>query len=202
MKPDLTPAEPGNLRALKHGATSERVVAAAAAILTENVVIEAPWLQSPIYQPAIARYARAEAVATLIADYVLRVGEEDPERIGARLIEASNSSLNTANRTAESLGLTPVSRARLALLVTSSESNAEGLARLAATGRASLARRNDLRVVEDDAEAIGRRKVELAERSDRSGLGQKPDQQSDRQPRNNDDQQPRNNDQNEPQRDV
>jgi hypothetical protein len=55
MKPDLTRAEPGNLRELKHGATSERVVAAAAAILTENVVIEAPWLQSPIYQPAIAR---------------------------------------------------------------------------------------------------------------------------------------------------
>jgi hypothetical protein len=139
-------ARPVRSRAGPRGKAGAASVAAAAAILTENVVIEAPRLQSPIYQPAITRYARAKAVATLIADYLLRVGEKHPERIGARLIEASNSSLNTANRMVESLGQTPVSRARLALLVTSSESNAEGLARLAATGRASLGRRNDLRV--------------------------------------------------------
>ena len=134
-------ATPGNLIALKYGAHSPRAIAARAEILADAVVAEAPWLVAPIFQPAVERYARAEAIAQLHGEHILTLLETEPEKVGARLLEASSGATNTANRMAESLGLTPLSRAKVAALVTSTEATSEGLTQLAERGKAIRARR-------------------------------------------------------------
>jgi hypothetical protein len=129
------PFEKGNTAGLIHGHRSPRSIAARAEVLTDAVIAEAPWLTAPIFQPALARYARAEAIAQLHGEYILDLLETEPEKVGARLLEASNSSTRTANVMAESLGLTPLSRAKLANLVTSTEATSEGMTQLVERGR-------------------------------------------------------------------
>jgi hypothetical protein len=135
------PFEDGNTAALVHGAQSPRVVDAVAVVLAEAVVAEAPWLKAEIFQPAIWRYARAEARARLLSNFILEVAEEHSEKIGARLWESANGADNTANRMAESLGLTPLSRAHLAGIVTGTEATSAGITELAERGKAIRARR-------------------------------------------------------------
>ena len=135
------PFEDENTAALVHGARSPRVVDAVATVLAESVVAEAPWLEAEIFQPAIWRYARAEARARLLSNYILQVAEEHPEKVGSRLWESANGADNTASKMAEALGLTPLSRARLAAIVTSTEATTAGIADLAERGKAIRARR-------------------------------------------------------------
>jgi hypothetical protein len=134
--------EDANTASLVHGAQSPRVLDAAATVLAEAVVTEAPWLEAEIFQPAIWRYARAEARARLLSNYILQVADEHPEKIGARLWESANGADNTASKMAEALGLTPLSRARLAAIVTSTEATTQGLDVLAERGRAIRQRRD------------------------------------------------------------
>jgi hypothetical protein len=129
-------AEPGNVIALKHGAESPRVTDAVAEIIADAVLAEAQRLEAEIFQGAIWRYARAEARARLLSNYILSVAEEHPEKVGSRLWESANGADNAASKTAEALGLTPLSRAKLAALVTSTEATSEGLAQPADKGRA------------------------------------------------------------------
>ena len=144
------PFRSGNTKALVHGARSPRAIAARAEILTDAVVAEAPWLVAPIFQPAVERYARAEAIAQLTGEHILTLLEETPEKVGARLLEASSGATNTANRMAESLGLTPLSRAKLAALVTSTEATSEGMAQLIDRGRLIREKRDAMKAAEEE----------------------------------------------------
>jgi hypothetical protein len=101
-------AEPGNFIALKHGAESPRVKDAVAEIIAEAVLKEAPWLEAEIFEAAIWRYARAEARARLLSNYILATAEEHLEKVGSRLWESASSSDRTASQMAETLGLTPI----------------------------------------------------------------------------------------------
>lgn len=135
-------AEPGNLIALKHGAESPRVIDSVAEVLADAVVEEAPWLKAQIFEAAIWRYARAEARARLLSNYILSVADEHPEKVGSRLWESASGADRTASKMAEALGLTPLSRAQLASLVSSTERGNQGVAQLGETGKAIRERRS------------------------------------------------------------
>jgi hypothetical protein len=136
------PAKPGNLLALKHGADSPRVIEVAARIIRRDVLEQCPWIAEPIFEDALFRYARSEARARLLSDHIFKVCEEQgAEKIPIRLWEGASAADNCAAKAAADLGLTPLSRAKLALLTTSNERAAQGLEELSATGAAIRAKR-------------------------------------------------------------
>lgn len=140
-------AEIGNTLALKHGGQSPRVVEAVARIVADDVVEQAPWITEPIFGDALARYCRAEARARLLSDHIFKVADEQGAgKVPQRLWESAVASDNAASKAGAELGITPLARARLAMLTTSSD-----------VGQASL---DDLR--RRGAEVIERRNAELA----------------------------------------
>lgn len=129
------PFLPEHVKSIIHGAKSERVVAAVAKVVKSEVVQDAPWLLEPIFGDSLERYCRAEARARLLADHMFRVADEDgAERIPVRLWESAVACDNAASRCAADLGLTPLSRAKLAALTTSTEVSAASLEKLAQSG--------------------------------------------------------------------
>jgi hypothetical protein len=137
------PFLPDHLKSIVHGADSPRVIEAVAKIVRSEVVEQAPWLLEPIFGDALERYARSEARARLLADHIFRVADkEGAQKIPVRLWESAVACDNAASRAATDLGLTPLSRAKLALLTTSNERAAQGLEELSATGAAIRAKRN------------------------------------------------------------
>lgn len=136
------PFVPGHVKSMVHGARSERVVEAVAKIVTSDVVAAAPWLIEPVFGDALERYARAEARSRLLTDHILRTAEEQgAEKIPVRLWESASAADNTAAKAAADLGLTPLARARLAALTTSTEVAAQSLDTLADRGAAVRRRR-------------------------------------------------------------
>lgn len=136
------PFLPDHLKSLVHGARSPRIVEAVARIVKSEVVDEAPWLLSPIFGDSLERYCRAEARARLLTDHIFRVSDESgPAKVPMLLWDAASRSDSVANRAAESLGLTALSRARLAQLTTTTEVAARGLDDLAGVGKQIRARR-------------------------------------------------------------
>lgn len=132
-------ATPGNELALKHGANSERHVAPLAAQIAASLLDhpETPaYLREPSYAPVVRAWSRAEAVVTLLWDWL---DEHDLDAALADLTETDesdkhtkgSSSKHTLSRHVESvltqlhrhevramnlrsrLGLDPLSRARL-----------------------------------------------------------------------------------------
>jgi hypothetical protein len=146
------PTEPGNLLALKHGADSPRIVAALARIVREEVISQAPWIIEPIFEEAVERYCRASATARLLSDHIFEVCEKQgAEMVPIRLWEGLVASQNLASRCGADLGLTPLSRAKLAALTTSTEVAAQSLNQLGETGKAIRAKRTAaLEAVEAD----------------------------------------------------
>jgi len=137
-----TPAEPGNLLALKHGADSPRIVAALARVVRDEVIAQAPWIVEAIFQDSLERYCRVQATARWSSDHVFKVCEEQgAEKIPVRLWESLVACQNAASRCAADLGLTPLSRAKLAALTTSTEVRAVQLEQLGETGKAIRAKR-------------------------------------------------------------
>lgn len=129
------PFLPDHLKSLVHGARSPRIVEAVARVIQSEVVAEAPWLVSPIFGDALERYCRSEAKARILDEHILKVcDEQGAAKVSVRLWESSVQCSNAANRAAEALGLTPLSRARLAQLTTSVELSARNLEDLGATG--------------------------------------------------------------------
>jgi hypothetical protein len=136
------PFLPDHVKSIVHGADSPRVIEAVAKIVRSEVVEQAPWLLEPIFGDALERYARSEARARLLADHIFRVADEEgAQKIPVRLWESAVACDNAASRAATDLGLTPLSRAKLALLTTSNERAAQGLEELSATGAAIRAKR-------------------------------------------------------------
>jgi hypothetical protein len=128
-------AAPGNELAVQHGAFSERRLAPRAAQIAEELLTrpDTPaWLKEPSYAPAVSAWARAEAVVSLLWDYL---AERDLEaaltdttelderhakgrtistarRVEAVLTQLHRHETRAANLRRE-LGLSPLSRARL-----------------------------------------------------------------------------------------
>jgi hypothetical protein len=136
------PFLPDHVKSMIHGGNSPRVIEAVARIVRSAVVEQAPWLLEPIFGDSLERYCRAEARARLLADHIFRVSDEQgPEKIPVRLWESAVACDNAASRCAADLGLTPLSRAKLAALTTSTEVSATQLAQLGETGKAIRAKR-------------------------------------------------------------
>jgi hypothetical protein len=145
------PAEPGNFLALRHGADSPRIVAALARVVRDEVIAQAPWIIEAIFQDSLERYCRVQATARLLSDHVFKVCEEQgAEKIPVRLWESLVACQNAASRCAADLGLTPLSRAKLAALTTSTEVAAQGLQELSQTGAAIRAKRTAALALEAD----------------------------------------------------
>lgn len=116
------PYEPGNTVAQVHGAYSPRKVDPLAAELLEAVLADpaTAYLQASRWRPALLAWAKAEAQAQLLSEYLARRGEESGDGVGdladPRVLSAY-ALLHRAESRAESgrsqLGLTPLSAARL-----------------------------------------------------------------------------------------
>ena len=140
------PFEKGNTKALVHGAHSERVIAAQAEVVRQEIIDtagdEAPWIMAPVNDNALLRYCRAEARARVLSEHVLKVSaEEGAGKVPQRLWESAVASDRAASQMAEELGITPLARAKLAQTISSAERNQEGLVDLQERGKAIRERR-------------------------------------------------------------
>ncbi|MBK7610840.1 MAG: hypothetical protein IPJ15_05960 [Actinomycetales bacterium] len=116
------PFEPGNTVALQHGAFSPRFVDPLAADLV-GMVLEDPqvgYLTAPAYRPALWAWARAEAQAQLLVEYLARAGQESGDGVGDLDLDRVRTAYlllhraeSRADRSRARLGLDPLSRARL-----------------------------------------------------------------------------------------
>lgn len=115
------PFQPGNTIQLRHGAFSPRKVEPLAGEIAERTLADAAqdgsrtaYLAEPSYRPALWAWARTEARIQLVSEWLQAHGgdlETDGEvRSAARLLNELEAS---ATRSRSSLGLDPLSRARL-----------------------------------------------------------------------------------------
>ena len=110
------PFQPGHTLSMRHGAHSDRLVAPLADVILRQAVEDTPWLLEPRYGPSVRAWARAEAQALLLTDYLEREGLHDGE---GRLRPAEQALHRAETRAAnlrKDLGLTPLSAARIRAL--------------------------------------------------------------------------------------
>lgn len=115
--PYTAESERGNLKALRHGARSIRVIEPIASAYIANIVEAAPLLADLSFRPALERWAFAEARCVLYERWLaqhedLESEDFDPETTGwcrDQLLRWHRR----ASHEAQQLGLTPMSRAQL-----------------------------------------------------------------------------------------
>jgi len=116
------PFEQGNQLALRHGAYSPRKVEPLAAELVASVLAEeaTSYLRAVHWRPAVWAWARAEAQAQLLSEYLAKAGEVSGDGVGdlrAEDVKAAYLLLHRAETRATKergrLGLDPLSAARL-----------------------------------------------------------------------------------------
>ena len=108
------PFQPGNLKALRHGAHSERVVSARAEEIRSMLVETFPFLGQETFVEALERYCRAEARARLLNDYVMSVAErEGVEAVPRTLWQEASRAESNAMKAAQDCGLDPAGFARI-----------------------------------------------------------------------------------------
>jgi hypothetical protein len=135
------PFEKGNLVAVKHGASSERIVSARAAEIRVLLVESFPFLAEPIFAEALERYVRAEARARLLYDYCFAKAEaEGVEAVPRTLWQEASRAESNAAKCAQDLGLDPAGFARIGRDLGVARSIGQrlagpGLAEFAADGR-------------------------------------------------------------------
>lgn len=107
-------AIPGNFKALKHGARSERVITPLAAEIYNAVCEARPDLQAPEMAPAVWAYARTEAQLEILTGFVDKHGAIDESTGEPTAAEKYRLRIDTqaANHRAR-LGLDPLSKAKL-----------------------------------------------------------------------------------------
>ena len=135
------PFEPGNEAALKHGARSERRWRPIADRLAAELLAERPWLEQ--HRRSVDAWARVEAQATLISNWLDEVGllddEGNPRPASDRLDRLESRAQSLRSDLAE----TPASMARLLsqLTTTAAQTGAvDALEALKSEGRALVAR--------------------------------------------------------------
>ncbi|MHB1988910.1 MAG: hypothetical protein ACYCSF_13170 [Acidimicrobiales bacterium] len=135
-------AEPGNLLALRHGARSERIVAAKAAAVRDKLLCAFPYLAEVVFAEAVERYCRAESRALLLHNYVMAEAEEKGVAAVPRSLwqEAARAESNAA-KFASDCGLDAAGHSRIARdlgvarSVGARLSGEPGLADIGASGR-------------------------------------------------------------------
>ena len=113
-------AQPGNELAKRHGAHSERYVSPLAEAIARELLDDPAtpgYLSEPLFRAAVAAWARSEAKAALVAEYLEGLSIEDqmmPPKAGtAAPLEVWRRLEAAAVTHRAHLGLTPLSRARL-----------------------------------------------------------------------------------------
>lgn len=106
--------QPGNTRALTHGANSDRTVSARAEVVQADIVAAAPWLDRPHLRPALERYAAASAREALLHEHIMELSAaESPSAVGTRVWEQATAAARLAAKLARDLGLVPRGRVML-----------------------------------------------------------------------------------------
>ena len=130
------PFEPGNLKALRHGGNSPRLIAEKAREVHAALLDVAPYLAEPKFLPAVERYLNAAAREALLHDHVSRLSaEQGAGAVPARVWEQVTSAARLAARLGTDLGLDPIGHARIRALSVTAEASEATLADLAEQGR-------------------------------------------------------------------
>lgn len=107
------PFQPGKQVAMRHGARSPRKVDPLAAEIRDDILTAAPRLQAPEFFAAVMALARSEARIELLNAWLMDVGPLDPQGNPRPTLNVLQREEATASRLRDSLGLTPLSKARL-----------------------------------------------------------------------------------------
>jgi hypothetical protein len=111
--PPRSPAVPGNILRLQHGAQSPRTVEPVAAAIAEQVLEVAPYLRNPIYAAMVESFATTQAQLRLLHAWLAQRGLVNrrgrPWGAADLLVRLERLSLEQARE----LGLTPRARAAL-----------------------------------------------------------------------------------------
>jgi hypothetical protein len=132
------PFEPGHTLSLRHGAYSERAIAARAEAVHAELLTFAPYLDEPRFLPAVQRYLDAAARELLLHEHVERLSaEKGTGAVPARVWEQATAAARLAAKLGSDLGLDPIGHARIrALSAASGASEAsQSLAELTEQGR-------------------------------------------------------------------
>lgn len=138
----VEPGQHGQVVTLGHGARSPRVYGTLATALAAGLMDDRPDLA--VYPEAVAAWATAEAQAALMRRHLDEVGAlDDDGQPRTPVLEWLNRTENAAMRHRATLGLDPMSEARLARERASASvlASAVDLDALAERGRAALAAR-------------------------------------------------------------
>jgi hypothetical protein len=101
---------------VRHGANSDRQVAPLADLILRQAVEDTPWLMEPRYAPSVRAWARSEAQALLLTDYLETEGLHDSEGHLRPAEQALHRAETRAANLRKDLGLTPLSAARIRAL--------------------------------------------------------------------------------------
>jgi hypothetical protein len=137
-------ATPGNTIALKHGAYSERTIAAKCETLEPGFIEwlsdNAPWAAAAEFAPQRLNLLRSQAITHLLFDDILvTAADNGAAKVPTRRLETALSALRGEREALALLGLTVKTKAELKQTVASTEG---ALQNLAATGRAIRLRRD------------------------------------------------------------
>ncbi len=136
--------EAGNTVAVRHGAYSERAIAAKAAEVHGALLAAAPYLADDKFMPAVNRYLQAAAREALLHNHIEKLSaSKGAGSVPIRMWENATAAARLAARLGSDLGLDPIGHARI-----------RALSAGAGVAEASL----------DDMQAEGR-KIRLANRS-------------------------------------
>lgn len=136
------PFAAGHELSLTHGAKSERRWRPLAERLEAAAVDHAPWLARPAFRAALRSWAKAEAQATLVADWLDEHGllDEDGEPRPAATFALRLEASAAARR--QRLGLDPMAFAKLLQTFSATPGTDDVLAALRAEGAAILTARS------------------------------------------------------------
>lgn len=140
------PFEPGHAAALRHGATSPRVVQPIAERLAGELADSAPWTAGASHRATVSAWSWAEAQASVLRSYLDEHGvldeEGEPRPAAALLDKVEKRATNLRGE----LGLSPLALAKLLTAVS-------GLTADAATAGLDALRAEGRRIVEARAAA-------------------------------------------------
>jgi len=136
------PFEKGHTHSLVHGAQSERTIAAKAAEVHTRLLVVAPWLDEPVFAPAVARYLRAEARGQLLQAFIAEcVDRGGAGKVPVRIWESATAADRLAAQLGDELGLSPRGRAEVRRAVAAAEIAGASILALAEQGRLIRQRR-------------------------------------------------------------
>jgi hypothetical protein len=136
------PFEPGNVKSLKHGADSPRVIREEAVAVHAHLLEVAPWLDRPEFLPSVARYLAAEVRWQILHTYISQiVTERGAGAVPSRTFEQVTAAARLAAQLGHELGLSPLGRAEVQAAVAKAEIAGATVADLAEQGKLIRQRR-------------------------------------------------------------